>query len=308
MRVASTLLLCFCYLLLLVDSAHQAQRSKNDADSFVQWAVVNGAKMPNIEVAFDEETNSVGLAASSPINVGELLLSVPPNLVLCGSKATETFGAAIADIVPEPQSPAMQLTLALLVEMKRGESSFWKPYIAMLPEEPLPAHTATEADVETVMGGEKPMLAINGWKNAAGDRWALVAALEENKPQLMKNQSYAPGFSWSKEEALWAASMVRSRQYTGCETWCGPGSMCLTPVAELVRPLGMRSQKLYNNTATLTWWQANHDRSGPNWENLAGNAMGYKARDSLTKGDQVSVKYGEMALETSFSTYGFSAG
>ena len=284
-------LILVVFVSLFVSLSVSAVNSRDDADveAFNAWVLNNGAKMPKLEIF--NQNGYVGVKATSRIAVNELIMQVPSKLILCGSKARESFGDDSIDaVVGEDDGAATwqgskseaELVLALLVEKSRGKTSFWYPYVKMLPEEPLSAHVVSVEDIDRVLSG---MLAQNGWKIAANGRTAMFASFEKNRESL-KNVSYAPSFSFTRADLVWAASMVRSRQYTGCESWCGSSDMCLTPLAEL----------------------ANHDRKGPNWTPLEGNTMGYKARHPVEKGEEISVKYGEMALETSYSTYGFSAG
>jgi len=80
-----------------------------------------------------------------------------------------------------------------------------------MPTEPLDMHRNTlhPEDVARVLAGTVSVGQLQGrFKDIA----AVVAALMAKQGRFV-NASYAPGFAFDKEEALWAVSMVTSRSF-----------------------------------------------------------------------------------------------
>ena len=134
-----------------------------------------------------------------------MIIQVPRNLALCGALATETFGMdAIKPLTQAVSSPEkMTLMIALLVERARGPSSAWHEYITMLPREALVVHRIRPEEVEGTLDPE--MMSYQGWHRAAQERRSVAQALSEAS---LRNESYVPHFAVSKEEALWAGSLL----------------------------------------------------------------------------------------------------
>ncbi|XP_067011373.2 actin-histidine N-methyltransferase [Anabrus simplex] len=103
-------------------------------EQFMSWMRQHGAEINGIKIG-QFPAYEYGLQAEKDLEEGELMIAVPRKLML----TTET----IADSVLGPllrkdamlqHMPNVALSLLLLVE-KFSPSSFWKPYLAILPQE-----------------------------------------------------------------------------------------------------------------------------------------------------------------------------
>ena len=89
-------------------------------------------------------------------------------------------------------------------------TSLWNDYIGMLPKLPLAADTSTTLDVNIVLEGS---LVGDAVRTAVQNVAESVAALMASLPLLEPNATYAGGFGFSTDEAVWAVSMVKSRTF-----------------------------------------------------------------------------------------------
>jgi hypothetical protein len=78
----------------------------------------------------ENEKAGRGMIANKEIKEGDELFHIPLELLLTKQRAREEFGA---DIVTDDMSEYIAIALLLIGETAKGEASFWKPYLDVLP-------------------------------------------------------------------------------------------------------------------------------------------------------------------------------
>jgi hypothetical protein len=78
----------------------------------------------------ENEKAGRGMIANKEIKEGDELFHIPLELLLTNQRAREEFGA---DIVTDDMSEHIAIALLLIGETAKGEASFWKPYLDVLP-------------------------------------------------------------------------------------------------------------------------------------------------------------------------------
>jgi hypothetical protein len=175
-----------------------------------------------------------GLAARRNIEEGELLVSIPGKLVLCGSaylgelSQMGPVGAqvseAFAPLLQTPEGQSTVLALALLHEVALGERSRFAPFVSTLPPSddlgiPL---LWTEEYTESLLRGSHLT------KRAArlrGDLSAEFMGLEQDV--FVHERTAFPKDVFSVDRYLWAHALILSRALPVSE------ELALIPILEL---------------------------------------------------------------------------
>lgn len=102
---------------------------------FVRWCSDQGVPMDQIEVKKVSADGECGLFALQPFTRNDEVLRVPRKMFL--SRETVPNNPSLKNfLIKDPlisQMPNLELTILLLSEYLKGESSFWWPYLSTLP-------------------------------------------------------------------------------------------------------------------------------------------------------------------------------
>ncbi|KAL1138437.1 hypothetical protein AAG570_008501 [Ranatra chinensis] len=107
-------------------------RNDEFIDALTSWMENNGAVIKNMRIS-EFSNYDYGLKAIGDIKENDLLVVVPRKLMLTTEMANNSILGNLIKTDPLLQSmPNVTLAVFLLIE-RFNETSFWKPYIFMLP-------------------------------------------------------------------------------------------------------------------------------------------------------------------------------
>ncbi|KAJ1761056.1 hypothetical protein LPJ58_001396 [Coemansia sp. RSA 1591] len=177
------------------------ESNKQRLDRFVAWLVDNGAEMSRIIVRETEHGN--GVYARDEIGEGTQYAQIPMRLVVSARVCRE----ALRTDTQEVELTGRPLLCAFLIQQRfvTSESSFWHPYISILPHE---FHTPlffTSQELDLLRG--TPM------EHAVEDRRQL---LRKEHAATLRGVSdvVIPRSELTFENYVWAAAVVSSRAFT----------------------------------------------------------------------------------------------
>lgn len=133
-------------------------------ERFVSWLKENGANLNGVQIA-QFSGYDLGLKADDDIKIGDLLCSIPRELMLSHDKAKNSlfWELAVRDkILAEMSNVCM--AMYLLYEKFRPDS-FWKPYIDMLPSSYNTIHYFTIDEFKALLGSNALKPAITQYKS-----------------------------------------------------------------------------------------------------------------------------------------------
>lgn len=228
------------------------------------------------ETVEDFEISGRGLLARKEIQQGESILTVPPQCLMTKQRAMQEMGTKI---VPESMGEYVALALFLIHERSLGASSFFAPYIDILPtvEEVGQTWTWNEEDLALLTGSGVLASTASLRAKLKADH-ALV--LEETiRPNGLNEETY----SWDAWE--WAFSMLFSRAINLRET----EELALVPYADLLNHSPYCSSYFFYNKIPFS-----KDRE-----------VTLYADRAYAKNDQVLISYGQKANSELILLYGF---
>ena len=124
---------------------------------FIEWCRSNGVKWPKVEYPSYFEGGLVGVKAIEPIEHREAFMSIPYKMLMTVDAAQKH--PVIGKIIEEnPQLfsedekgdwEQLTLSLYLIFEYQKGEDSFWKPYIDLMPDVTFFCHYPEEDIIAT---------------------------------------------------------------------------------------------------------------------------------------------------------------
>ena len=99
----------------------------------LRWAKSNGARFPKLHPASFSDTGR-GIVAKKGLTKGEEIISLPESLLItCQTVKQGWFGSCLEGSGIS-LTPRQKLCVFLIYERCRGEDSFWRYYIASLPQ------------------------------------------------------------------------------------------------------------------------------------------------------------------------------
>ncbi|KAJ2370087.1 hypothetical protein H4S01_000598 [Coemansia sp. RSA 2610] len=248
--------------------------NKQRLDRFVAWLRDNGAEMDKVEVRESEHGN--GVYVKEPIPAEEQYAQIPLRLVVTGRVCREALGADPAAI----RLVGRSLLCAFLIQQRfvAGESSFWHPYISILPHE---FHTPLFfSDTELELLENTPMI------YAVKDRRQLMRdELEEILEQIP--ESTIPRSVLTTENYAWAAAVVSSRSFTKSLI-----SESQSPDEETSVLLPLLDMMNHRPLTRISWIASD-------------SSIGFAAGTALSKGSEVVNNYGAKSNEELLMGYGF---
>ncbi|XP_064489600.1 actin-histidine N-methyltransferase-like isoform X1 [Ornithodoros turicata] len=106
----------------------------NKWDAFLDWCTKNGADMKHVEIK-DIGNGEYGMTAKQAIEEGDEILHVPRKLMMSALAAhSSRLGQLLQEDPVLKSMPNITLALFLILELSSGETSFWSPYISILPD------------------------------------------------------------------------------------------------------------------------------------------------------------------------------
>eukprot|EP00871_Galdieria_phlegrea_P000740 jgi/Galph1/1667/GphlegSOOS_G337.1 len=175
------------------------------------------------ETSDEGEASGRGLLASRPINLGEKLFEIPEKLILSRKLALQTFPESVMSHI---QDEYISIALLLLFECAKGEDSFFKPYLNVLPtlDQLNPLFLWNERDLSLLKGSPSLSLCYQLREKLQREyEW-----LEQHIFPILQGDAYWHYFS--QKDFLWAFAILFSRAV------CFPKSkhIALVPYADLL--------------------------------------------------------------------------
>lgn len=178
-------------------------------DAFRNWLVKNGVELSCVDFKYIKELGCNGVVCTDALEEGKTAFTVPRKLMITVEAVARSQSKRniVGEILRTDglvrRVPSMALALALLVEVARGDKSFFKPYLDILPRsfENMPMNWTTEQlnGVEnTEVGRQASQRALNSFMyychveprlrasmpklNYATFAWALQIAMTRQNP------------------------------------------------------------------------------------------------------------------------------
>ncbi|KAI8854943.1 hypothetical protein BC829DRAFT_105535 [Chytridium lagenaria] len=275
-----------------------------------QWATENGASVDNFDIVEkDDEMPQRGAVALKDIHAGEEIGYLPESLILSEgvARASKVGGCVHSYMLDHPEDVVQRLgdsdpyapglvVLAAFIAYERyhnGKTSFWWPYLNVLPETyDLPIEWSQE-EVESLLAGTNIYFIVRERKKLLRNAVALIqTALEEKGIKDEINYSHI----------LWAYCVIASRAF--------PKSL------GVVKPESSEAQAdtldpfTTNRVAELCLYPVldmlNHQRGRKiEWNSLVKPGIAFITVDAFQKGDTVWNNYGPKGNENLLANYGF---
>eukprot|EP01133_Synstelium_polycarpum_P002914 gene2914-3348_t len=173
-------------------------------ETFKEWVVKNGCtSLDNVKITrtLNEGT---GLVATKEIKEGEEFLVVPQKMFMTQETAFKSFGDKIQKVELFKQMPVLMLVVHIIQEAQ-NKTSFWAPYLRMLPKTYKTALYFTLEEVQSLEGSPVQEEAIGAYRNAMR-QYCFLYNFFSNQPGVIGTAH----FTW--EMFIWALSTVMSRQ------------------------------------------------------------------------------------------------
>lgn len=232
-----------------------------------QWLSSQGVDIDRIGVQVGP---SNGLIASRPIAKGETAASIPENLWITKTTATQSaLGATVADLEP-------WLAVALFILQERANpNSQWAPYLATLPAEVASPVAWTDSELEQLIGTQL-LATVESYRAFFQQRYQnLQTTLFAANPEIFPPEI----FTW--DAFLWAACTVRARSHAPLDGQ----DLALVPLADLIQ-------------------HARAPATGALWSLKAAGLFGggkrslaMEAERALQQGEPVSMDFGPIRTE-----------
>ncbi|KAJ1661960.1 hypothetical protein EV178_006277 [Coemansia sp. RSA 1646] len=253
--------------------------SAKQVAEFVKWLEDNGADLSQVEIRgpSDGETGGNAVYARTGIETGQRYAWIPHKLVITAAVCTDVLGADAASGLS-----GRLLLASFLVHQRSIETSFWKPYIDMLPDT---FHTPVEFTSD-----ELKILHGTPLEHALADQIAQSHDEYETAKQALGDKVM------SYDDFAWALSVVSSRSFCkalmrgGGGGGGGGGGASKGAEDEVLLPL----LDMFNHMPLrkVTW--ASTD-----------SGVEFVTREELRAGAQVFNNYGPKSNEELLMRYGF---
>ena len=269
-------LLSLVILLFLACSAiAQVQRTKEDVESFLNWANQSGVEgLDNVRIKCGDGGDCT-VHAARVLSKGEFVMAVPRNLTMTPPDTP----------IDELDANGM-LQLRLIEEQAAGERSLWSGYIRMLPQGVTPIFTVTADDTSLINATQS-----YGW-------WTMYHSVLEQQARTLchygrdNEAPHSRGTSthhFSLDACQWAVSSMRSRAFAI------PHTMSQEPTPTLIPVIDMLNHRHWGNSP---------DCSG---EHDGVPACVYRAPRDTEEGEELVLSYGALLTSSSAALYGFVA-
>ncbi|CAM9474238.1 unnamed protein product, partial [Chrysoparadoxa australica] len=176
---------------------------------------------------YENEKAGRGMMADREMKEGDLLFSMPLDLLLTKAKAQEILGR---NVITDDLSEYIAIALLLVGEKAKGADSFWKPYIDILPtvDEVYPTYCWTQEDLDS-LEGSPVVRATESMKLKLRKEYE---ALLEPGGVIYKHKDMFPTEVYTYDNFEWAFAMLFSRAIRLTSLSSGE-AIALIPYADL---------------------------------------------------------------------------
>ena len=191
------------------------------------------------ETIEDFELSGRGLLARKEINTGQEIVKVPSKLLMTRAAAQRALGA---DVVTDELGEYIALAMLLIHERSLGASSFWAPYVGILP---------TADDVGQTWLWEDEDLNLLEGSGVLASTASLRAKIEREHASLLADVVEPNGLDpavYTLDAFKWAMSMLLSRAIDLRET----EELALVPYADLLNHSPYCSSYFFYNEITFS--------------------------------------------------------
>lgn len=277
-----------------------ATQTSDKLEKLKTWLASKGVKGLKCKGALLPGFGQCLVACEDGIKKGETIFSIPASVHLSPSAVAETeVGKALTEHVEKDDEEAI-LSVGLLAELAKGESSEYWPYVNMMPSSDdisgLPLLWSDE-ERHKLLGGSHLDATVGQTRAALLDKWAEI---EENV--IPKHPELFPTEVFNLRGWLWANAMVLTRAFPfGSE-------QSLIPILDLANHVAGA------NTICSIGVQGDGDiEAALDADMLQGKdpLAVLTATADFAPGEQVFIDYGERGMRSSwemFYLYGFVPG
>jgi len=224
----------------------------------------------------DFELSGRGLLARKEIVQGEMIVRIPSSLIMTRETAQQVLGPSV---VSDSLGEYLCLALLLVYERAKGASSFWAPYINILPtKEEVGQSWAWEAEDMALLEGSKITDSSASLRAKIGREHATLLT-EVVRPNGLDESVF------SLDAFEWAMSMLLSRAIDLREV----ETLALVPYADLLNHSPYASSYFFYNKIAFS-----KDRE-----------VCLYADRAYAKNDQVLISYGQKSNAELLLLYGF---
>jgi hypothetical protein len=200
----------YCVLLLsFLSITHATSPYQNEISTFNQWitTLVDKEHLA-IEPHYYGPQLGIGAIAVRDLSFGDVYASLPPSAII--SEATARARTGLSDVCDDidvldiRQSAMDCILLFLALERRQGDSSFWAPYIALLPPNfnHLPALFDRD-DIEELQGSHARTF-VERAKIVFVEKFEAFSKLQKQHPSVFQPKM-------TVEEYAWAVGVVATR-------------------------------------------------------------------------------------------------
>ncbi|EEF29592.1 protein SET DOMAIN GROUP 40 [Ricinus communis] len=269
----------------------------------------------SLTVSHFPDAGGRGLGAARDLKKGELVLRVPKSALLTKDSFLKDGLLLSAINNHSALSPTQTLTVCLLYEMSKGQSSFWYPYLMHLPRSYEILATFSEFEKQALQVDDAIWTAEKAISKAELDRKEAYSLMQELrlKPQFLTLRAW-----------IWACATISSRTMhipwdeAGCLcpvgdffNYAAPGEESSSPEndeswkpASCLEDASLSSERSTSNFCSETFdVQLKSLTDGGFDEDKA--AYCFYARQNYKKGAQVLLSYGTYTNLELLEHYGF---
>lgn len=269
-----------------------AQRAA-DLTEFKTWFKMVGGKSPNLQV-IDTGSRGLGIEALSDFDEGDDMISVPMETVICRKTMLDRKTSEIRGISPQARSSLSRinddhdlLVLLLIRERALGDSSYYAPYIKLLPKRALPLVSSMPDARQKQWMDETTYHRAKAEASKRKNRYRrlrdpLKDLLQGIDEAIVQEMLTPEGFAW-------ADSLIGSRALT-----MGREGKFLVPLADMI-----------NYAPHPQARTRNYGKNFKKYHRILGGNFLIKADRHTALGAEVLEDYGDNDSELYFHTLGF---
>lgn len=156
-------------------------------ERFYEWARNNGAKFDGVCIQQFPQYE-FGLLALKDFKCGEIFAKIPKKIILTLDNLSATANEVITQMPVLDTMPNVKLAVALVIEKLRGNLSYFKPYLDLLPDRYSTVMYYTPSEMNELKGSSAFIMALNQCKHIARQyafiRKAIIS-LNADQPDSM---------------------------------------------------------------------------------------------------------------------------
>ncbi|KAI9319676.1 hypothetical protein BX666DRAFT_1915131 [Dichotomocladium elegans] len=246
----------------------------NVTDRYLEWLRDNQAVFEKFELKNDE--HGIGsVYAGASVEPGETLATLPFRLAITEPVARNQYRSLSA------YNCRIVMSVFVAQQKKLGASSFYWPYLAMLPEKIMTALHFDDQDMQ-FLANTPLAISVAERKAEAYRDYELVS----KEPVVVENG----GLTW--DEYLWGYSVLSSRSFP--YKLIDPKAEANAPDSEVLFPL--LDQLNHKPNTKITWLRTGDPETG---------TLSFVAGEAFSEGEQLFNNYGPKSNEELLLGYGF---